>query len=101
MKACFIVLLYFPFQLFAQTDLLGKFCSPPAMAVQCITFHPENTFEEQFHGCIGSQGNFGTYTIKGNALYLHFDNKDTSKNRYTEESINLSPLGNDSIEIRA
>jgi len=71
------------------------------MAVQCITFHADNTFEEQFHGCIGSPSNYGTYEIKGNTLKLYFDDKDTSKNGYSEESFVASFSETDSIDIIA
>jgi len=99
MKVYLILIFLFPIQLIAQIDLIGKFCSPPSMAVQCITFHADSTFEEQFHGCLISPSNIGTFRKKENYLELTFDDHDTSKSSFTTEQINSNAHSKDSVDL--
>jgi len=68
---------------FGQIKLENTYFNPKDLAGYELTFKENGMFECCVRGCLYNATEFGTYTIKGKKLSLHFTVPDSLKNSFT------------------
>ncbi len=98
LKLILIIVFLHAQEVFGQTKLEGRFCTPPSMGGYCITFYGDSLFDYQHWGCMSNTFGKGIYSINKKELILNFKSKDTLSNSF--EINDSTCLTKDSVTIQ-